>query len=117
LGGNDTILARGGSNLLGRTSDADGKAYWTGRLDAGLSRGELLIGFSESGKHRAATAALVGQGYFDTDDTYQAIALLYDNFTGWRPDASGLTYWSEQVKRAPAAWVRLLASSPGRRAT
>ncbi len=83
---------------LGRAADAGGKAYWAGRLDAGLSRGELLIGFSESAEHRAATADMVAQGYFDTDDTYQAVALLYDSFTGRRPDTDGLVFWSEQVK-------------------
>ena len=86
------------SQALGRGADEGGKAYWTGRLDAGLSRGELLIGFSESAEHRAATAGMVAQGYFDTDDAYQAVALLYDSFVGRRPDTDGLVFWSEQVK-------------------
>jgi len=83
---------------LGRGADAGGSSYWTSQLDGGLSRSSMLIGFSESAEHRALTSDLVGKGYFDTDDTYQAVALLYDSFTGRLPDTGGLTFWSEQVK-------------------
>ena len=83
---------------LGRGADAGGSSYWTSQLDGGLPRSSMLIGFSESAEHRALTDDLVGKGYFDTDDTYQAVALLYDSFTGRLPDTGGLTFWSEQVK-------------------
>jgi len=83
---------------LGRWADAGGSSYWTSQLDGGLPRGSMLIGFSESAEHRALTADLVGTGYFDTDDTYQAVALLYDSFTGRLLEVGGLTFWSEQVK-------------------
>lgn len=83
---------------LGRAPDASGRAYWAGQLDSGVSRGEFLLNLSESGEHRALTAEIVGQGYFQTDDTYQSIALLYDGLSNRLPDASGLTFWAEQVK-------------------
>jgi len=83
---------------LGRGADAGGSSYWTSQLDGGLPRSSMLIGFSESAEHRALTADTVGKGYFDTDDTYQAVALLYDSFTGRLPEVGGLTFWSEQVK-------------------
>ncbi|MDH3678715.1 MAG: DUF4214 domain-containing protein [Acidimicrobiia bacterium] len=35
-------------NVLGRPADAEGRAYWIAQLGAGVSRGELMIGFSES---------------------------------------------------------------------
>ncbi len=85
-------------HALGRGPDQGGSTFWTGQLDAGLSRGDLLVNFSESSEHRGRTANAVEQGYFQTDDTYQAIALLYDGFTNRLPDAGGLTFWSEQVK-------------------
>lgn len=85
-------------HALGRGADAGGSSYWTAQLDGGLARSSMLIGFSESAEHRARTADLIGKGYFDTDDTYQAVALLYDSFTGRLPDTGGLTFWSEQVK-------------------
>lgn len=85
-------------HALGRGADAGGGSYWTSQLDNGLSRSSMLVSFSETGEHRTLTADMVGKGYFDTDDTYQAVALLYDSFTGRLPDTGGLTFWSEQVK-------------------
>ena len=84
-------------HALNRAPDAGGGSYWMSELDAGLSRSSMLISFSESAEHRALTADLVGKGYFDTNDTYQAVALLYDSFIGRLPDTGGLTFWSEQV--------------------
>jgi len=87
---------------LGRAADSDGKAFWTGQLDSGLTRGEFVVGISESSEHRGLTAATVAQGYFQTNDSYQAVALLYDTFANRLPDASGLTFWAEQVKSGDA---------------
>ncbi len=86
------------THALGRGPDADGRAFWTGQLDAGLTRDTLLVEFSEGAEHRGRTATLVAQGYFQTDDDAQAIALLYDSFAGRRPDADGLAFWTGQVK-------------------
>jgi hypothetical protein len=36
------------ANVLERAADPDGRAYWTGQLAAGMTRGEVMIGFSES---------------------------------------------------------------------
>ena len=85
-------------NALGRASDADGKAFWVGKLASGSDRADLLIGFSESLEHRAQTADLVDQGFFDTHDEYQAVSLMYDSFAGRQPDAEGLMYWSELLQ-------------------
>ncbi len=35
-------------NVLGRPAEAAGKTYWVGQLAAGLTRGEMMIGFSDS---------------------------------------------------------------------
>ena len=42
-------------NVLDREPDEAGYKYWTDQLDAGMSRGELMIGFSESGEFRYTT--------------------------------------------------------------
>jgi hypothetical protein len=87
------------NQALGRGSDVEGKAYWVDQLDSGTqSRADLLVGFSESNEHRSLTADLVAQGFFETDDAYQAIALLYDSFNGRKPDESGLIFYGEAVK-------------------
>lgn len=53
-------------NVMGRPGDAEGVAYWTGRLDrAELSRGEMMLMFSESGEYVAVTRTAPSlAGYF-----------------------------------------------------
>lgn len=63
-------------NVMGRPGDAEGVAYWTGRLDRGeLSRGEMMLMFSESGEYIAQTrtfAPLAGYfAWFPTGTTFQ----------------------------------------------
>jgi hypothetical protein len=86
------------SHALGRAADAGGKAYYTQALDQGMSRGAFVVDLSESAEHRGLTADLVAQGFFNTDDNYQAVALLYDTFMGRLPDAGGLTFYGDKVK-------------------
>ena len=43
-------------NTLDRPADAAGLDYWTGVLDAGVSRAEVVLAFSESAEHVALTA-------------------------------------------------------------
>ncbi len=43
-------------NVLNRQPDAGGRAYWVGQLGAGMTRGELMVGFTESPENVAATA-------------------------------------------------------------
>jgi subtilisin-like proprotein convertase family protein len=55
-------------NVLDRAADAPGLAYWTGQLASGLSRGQVLLGFSESAEFVAKTSdaivALLGPQEF-----------------------------------------------------
>lgn len=50
------------ANVLHRTPDAAGYAYWLAALDAGLSRSSILIQFSESGENRSQVSEEVGAG-------------------------------------------------------
>lgn len=85
-------------HTLGRASDQGGRSYWTEQLAQGMSRGDLLVNFSESAEHRTATASLVAQGHFITDAAYKAVALLYDSAIDRLPDQDGLVFWADQVK-------------------
>ncbi|KQM50072.1 hypothetical protein ASE69_20895 [Sphingomonas sp. Leaf208] len=85
-------------HALSRSPDAGGSAYYTHALDNGMSRGAFVVELSESTEHRALTQAQVAQGFFNTNDTYQSVALLYDSFAGRLPDTGGLTYYAEKVK-------------------
>lgn len=42
-------------NAFCREPDADGRAYWLGRIDAGLSRGQVVLLVSDSPEFRAVT--------------------------------------------------------------
>lgn len=86
------------NQVLGRPSDPDGRAGWVRALDGGMARSDALLSFSESDEHRAATTALTAQGYVETDDAYQMVALLYDSFANRLPDAAGLIGWAEALK-------------------
>lgn len=46
------------TNVLERPADADGRAYWIGQLGAGQTRGQVMIGFSESAEFVAKVNAL-----------------------------------------------------------
>ena len=50
-------------NVLGRSPDLTGLQYWLGQLLGGLSRGRLMIGFSDSAEFRDRTADGVPPGY------------------------------------------------------
>ena len=67
---NSDFVERLYENALNRHSDPVGKANWVAALDMGVqSRGDLLIGFSESDENYQATIGLIGQGL-----EYQALA-------------------------------------------
>ncbi|HEU0043412.1 DUF4214 domain-containing protein [Sphingomonas sp.] len=84
-------------HALGREAELTGRAYWTGQLAGGLSRADALLFFSESAEHKDRTADQTATGYFQTDEGYQTIALLYDSFADRLPDTAGLMHWGDQL--------------------
>ncbi|MGI9595596.1 MAG: DUF4214 domain-containing protein [Acidimicrobiales bacterium] len=46
-------------NVLGRPADGPGRAYWIQQLADGMTRGELMVGFTESPENVAATAGRI----------------------------------------------------------
>ena len=78
-------------NVLSRSPDGGGRAYWLGRLQSGTTRGEMMIGFSESPEFIDGSA----EALFDFDAN-GPIARLYQAYFLRRPDAGGLAFWSGQ---------------------
>ena len=74
-------------NVLGRASDPAGRSYWTGRLAHGLTRGGLMLAFTESPEYRAATEA-------DAQ-----VVMLYTGMLNRAPEPAGLQFWSS-LRRA-----------------
>ncbi len=67
-------------NVLGRTADADGAAYWTKQLRSGRrSRGQVMLNFSDSREFRRTAAARID------------VAVVYLDLLGRRPTDAELS--------------------------
>jgi hypothetical protein len=81
--------------VLGRAPDAGGLAGWVGLLNGGMSRGQVLLGFSDSAEYQAAMANRVLV-------TMMYTAMLRRSpepagFNGWVGFLDAATYTREQV--------------------
>jgi methionine-rich copper-binding protein CopC len=54
------------NNILHRSGEQAGIDYWTGALQHGVPREDLLMYFSESAENRDALAPVIGNGFFYT---------------------------------------------------
>ena len=75
-------------NVLRRSPDAEGLAYWKATLDRGVSRGDVMIGFSESTEFRNRTSGEVA-----AIDRTGPVGRLYRAYFLRAPDDAGLDYW------------------------
>lgn len=96
-------------NVLGREGDPSGVSYWVDRLNAGVSRGDVLVGFAGSPENRASTAPLVGPGIWQPDERIAQVARLYDTALGRAPDPAGLAAWRDALDAG--ATVQQIAQS------
>ena len=49
---NAGFVDRAFQNVFGRAADPGGRAYWIGKLDKGLARGAVMVGFSQSSEYQ-----------------------------------------------------------------
>ncbi len=76
------------ANVLRRSPDAAGRAYWIGLLDNGQDRGNIMQGFSESAEFvRLTTPEIV-----EAEKT-GPIGRLYRAYLDREGDRAGLEYW------------------------
>lgn len=83
---------------LGRQGDPIGIRDWVNYLNAGATRGQVVIGFSESAEHIARTAPTLNAGLWIPDAQAQTIARLYDATFDRLPDSYGLISWTANLK-------------------
>ncbi len=76
------------SNVLRRTPDAAGRAYWIGLLDAGEDRGKIMQGFSESAEFVTLTTPEIVQA-----EKIGPIGRLYHAYLDREGETAGLQYW------------------------
>ncbi len=74
-------------SVLGRLPDGGGRSHWLGRLSTGLSRGELVVAFSESTEYQAKTGFI----------SQPAIRRLYQAVFLRVADPEGLRHWLDQT--------------------
>jgi hypothetical protein len=90
-------------NVLGREGEAAGVANWTSALNTGtFSRGQVLVGFSESAEHIALLRPAVEAGLWDQNENATAVARLYHATLDRAPDAAGLTDWTKTLEGGQA---------------
>ncbi|WP_299414845.1 DUF4214 domain-containing protein [uncultured Sulfitobacter sp.] len=87
------------NNVLDRAPDDAGLAQWKENIDRGLSRAEVVLGFSESAEMKNATRAELNTFLAQrteanwTDDVYR----LYEATLGRAPDLGGLKSWASTL--------------------
>ena len=78
---NDQFVDLVYQNVLGRAADPGGKSYWLGQLNGGTTRGEMMIGFSESAEYQSAIF----------NETY--VTMMYVGMLKREPDSGGFAFW------------------------
>ena len=93
---------------LGREGDAQGIQAWTALLnDGALTRGRVLLEFSESAEHRSQMSWITTQGVWVQNETTIAIARLYDAVLSRLPDQNGLTSWANVAQNAGVTLLQI----------
>ena len=69
------------NNVLGRAPDAAGLAGWVALLQSGYTRGQVLLGFSDSTEYQAA----IGNEVF--------VTMMYTGMLRRTPESGGFTGW------------------------
>ena len=72
-------------NVLGRNPDAAGKQYWVDQLAAGVTRGRVMTGFSESPEYKASQRSRMH------------VVACYGVMLNRIPTSSELSAWQSQV--------------------
>ncbi len=72
-------------NVLGRGADATGSNYWLGELNRGVTRGEVMVAFSDSAEYRQRIGSQV------------LATMLYVGMLRRAPEPDGLKYWAELI--------------------
>jgi Ca2+-binding RTX toxin-like protein len=78
---------------LNRAGDTGGVNTWVAALNGGMSRGAVLLAFSESGEHKDLLQGQLDAGLWVADEQTLQIARLYDATYDRLPDQGGLATW------------------------
>jgi hypothetical protein len=96
--GNTAFVTQLYQNALHRAPDAGGLNNWVTDLNSGMTRAQVVVGFSESQEAINDFAAAVGQGLWVGNVDAAEVARLYDTALGRLPDLSGLANWTNTLE-------------------
>ena len=91
------FIARAYQTALDRAPDPAGAQGWLNGLQSGLSRADLLVGFSESQEARSLYEPLGG------DRSDAEVYRLYGTALGRTPDPTGMASWSQDLDAGQSA--------------
>ena len=77
------------TDVLGRSSDTDGLAYWVGQLNGSLRRSALVLLFSDSAENVERTDTRT-----PLTDHQSQVCRLYETVFHRTPDDGGYSYWT-----------------------
>ena len=84
---NDAFVDLVYQNVLGRAPDTGGRAFWLGQLNGGMTRGQMMIGFSESPEYKSTIFS----------ETY--VTMMYVGMLRRAPDSGGFNFWVNYLDR------------------
>lgn len=91
-------------NLLGRSADEEGQAYWLSQLEQGLNPAQIVILFTLSAEAAATYSTLIETTLSSADavgnnglTVEQSVTALYQSLLGRAPDEEGIAYWQAQL--------------------
>lgn len=93
-------------NVLGRAPDAAGLAYWIGQLGTGVTRGSVMLSFSDSPEYKS----VIGSEVY--------VTMTYVGMLRRAPDQGGFDYWAGQldVTKSATALISGFVGAPEYRA-
>ena len=86
---NPAFVQRLYQNVLGRPGEPAGVDGWVSALNAGSTRGDVLVGFANSAENANNNAAVIAAGIWDQDERAAQLARLYDAAFNRVPDLNG----------------------------
>ncbi len=80
------------TKVIGRSADPEGFNYWLNQLNDGMSRGAMMVGFSDAPEYIAATGTVAPQTSVEA-----SVYRLYVAYFLRAPDSPGFDYWVSQA--------------------
>ena len=94
------------NNVLHRGPDAGGLAGWVGALSEGVSRSEVVMGFTQSAEDINNSTGAIAQGLWVGNVDAAEVARVYDTTLGRLPDLQGLIGWTTALENGSATLLQ-----------